>query len=138
MEIRGGSASASYVNQTEITSELNLQCNCFTLATSPLGYLSRHSHHAIFHVFLLFFESSFHPSLCNSTFFCTFSNCRLASLVIIFQVFISAVTVQFQLFLHMSNCQLAFSSQCQAKFLTSAKFLTCYCFSVISLLRIKN
>jgi len=28
--------------------------------------------------------------------------------------------------------------RCQAKFLTSAKFLTCYCFSVILLLRIKK
>jgi len=34
-----------------------------------------------------------------------------------------------------AKCRL---SRCQAKFLTSAKFLTCYCFSVISLLRIKK
>jgi len=30
------------------------------------------------------------------------------------------------------------TGRCQAKFLTSAKFLTFYCFSVISLLRIKK
>jgi len=31
-----------------------------------------------------------------------------------------------------------FPDSCQAKFLTSAKFLTCYCYSVILLLRIEK
>jgi len=31
-----------------------------------------------------------------------------------------------------------FRTRCQAKFLTSAKFLTCYCFSVILLLRVRE
>ena len=80
-------------------------------ATFPLGWLSRYRHHAVFPCHFIICLVFFQLPLFNFNFFCTFPNWRLASLVIIAQVFISAVTAQFLTHLQPLQLPAGFSSQ---------------------------